>query len=396
MKTREKKQASVGKTSSRSLESPIRKVQQRDLNPKVRLLLMVEAGGRCEFDGCNEYLLEDWLTLTKGNFSEAAHIVAFSPDGPRGNEARPADINEPDNLIVLCAIHHKLIDDDPGKHTKTALQEYKRQHERRIRLVTDMGPDRKTSVIIFTAPIRGQHVSIPSSQIVEAVSPNHPTDRDGFNIDLTNIADDSPTFIQTAADNISKKIHDFFSHGGKHNIQHVSLFALGPISLLTHLGHQLTNKVPLDLYQRHRDTENWTWKSKGKSVNYSFLTHRRCKGDKVALILSLSGTIHIADLPREVRSTRTIYEITLASPTTPKPTFLRTKKDLENFRLAYQDALGTIIKTHGLIETIDLFPAVPAPIAVLCGRELLPKVHPALRVYDYDKQRNGFTFQLEV
>jgi SMODS-associated and fused to various effectors sensor domain len=54
------------------------------------------------------------------------------------------------------------------------------------------------------------------------------------------------------------------------------------------------------------------------------------------------------------------------------------------------------MKNHGLVEAINLFPAVPAPIAVLCGRELLPKVHPRLRVYDYNKNNGGFTFALEV
>jgi hypothetical protein len=75
---------------------------------------------------------------------------------------------------------------------------------------------------------------------------------------------------------------------------------------------------------------------------------------------------------------------------------LRLRQDLENFRIVYQEALATIIKTHGLVEAIDLFPAVPAPIAILCGRELLAKVHPRLRVYDYNKNTGGFSFALEV
>jgi hypothetical protein len=69
---------------------------------------------------------------------------------------------------------------------------------------------------------------------------------------------------------------------------------------------------------------------------------------------------------------------------------------LDNFRIAYQDALAEIAKVHGSLKELDLFPAVPAPVAVLCGRETLPKIHPALRVYDYDKTQGGFTYQLTV
>ena len=80
--------------------SPV--VAARDIPHRVRLLLCVHAGGRCEFDGCNTYLFEDSLTLTDGNFSEAAHIVAFREQGPRGADAnRPANINQLANLMLL-------------------------------------------------------------------------------------------------------------------------------------------------------------------------------------------------------------------------------------------------------------------------------------------------------
>jgi hypothetical protein len=64
--------------------------------------------------------------------------------------------------------------------------------------------------------------------------------------------------------------------------------------------------------------------------------------------------------------------------------------------VAYQELLGTIGQDHGRLDEIDFFPAVPAPVAVLCGRELLPKVHPRLRVFDFNKQTSGFAFQLTV
>ena len=77
-------------------------------------MLFVRAGGRCEFDGCNSYLLEHHLTLTEGNFAEIAHVVAFKPDGPRGHEGtRPEEIHDVDNLMLLCPRCHKLIDDHP-------------------------------------------------------------------------------------------------------------------------------------------------------------------------------------------------------------------------------------------------------------------------------------------
>jgi hypothetical protein len=81
---------------------------------------------------------------------------------------------------------------------------------------------------------------------------------------------------------------------------------------------------------------------------------------------------------------------------TPDPTFLRTKSDLDAFRSAYHQAQSMIALRHGDSAPISLFPAVPAPIAVLCGRERLPKARPPLRVFDNDRAKGGFTFQLEI
>ena len=75
---------------------------------------------------------------------------------------------------------------------------------------------------------------------------------------------------------------------------------------------------------------------------------------------------------------------------------LRQREDLTRFKDAYQAALRTIARECGQCDTIHLFPAVPAPVAVFCGREILPKVDPKLVVYDNDKRQGGFIPMIEV
>jgi hypothetical protein len=96
-----------------------------------------------------------------------------------------------------------------------------------------------------------------------------------------------------------------------------------------------------------------------------------------------------------VREHAAIYEITLDG-VTPVPTFLNRAADLAAFVPVMHEAIALIAAEHGFVEKIDVFPAVPAPIAVLLGRERLMKRHPALRVYDADKVNGGFVFQIEV
>jgi hypothetical protein len=94
------------RTPSGATASPV-VVVSRSIKDLPRLLLFVRAGGRCEFDGCNDYLLQHPLTLIPGNFAQMAHIIAFKEDGPRGNAAlRPSYINDVGNLMLLCPQCH--------------------------------------------------------------------------------------------------------------------------------------------------------------------------------------------------------------------------------------------------------------------------------------------------
>lgn len=378
--------------------SSIVDVSKRYIELKTRLLLWVRAGGRCEFDGCNAYLLEHHLTRSSGIYGQAAHIVAFSIQGPRGrNRSRPASINDVENLMLLCPACHKQIDDHLKQFPVETLREYKHRHESRIVQLTDLGPEGRTAVLILLAPVRGHSVSVPFEDIVKATAPRYPAKREPRTIDLTTVSDDGSAFLQAACDTIKQDTEEFFGrHGEATKIGHVSVFALAPIPLLVYLGHQMTSKIPADLYQRHRGQENWLWKKGGPRVGYSVRrVSRGAQRGKVALILSLSGRIRLSDIPKPVRERSSIYMITL-SDQTPRTTFLQTRQDLEGFRVAYQEVLGLILQENDHVSAIELFPAIPAPIAVLCGRELLPKVHPRLRIWDFDRAKGGFTYQMEV
>src|SRR5437588_2112834 len=126
-----------------------------------------------------------------------------------------------------------------------------------------------------------------------------------------------------------------------------------PIFLIF-LGSQLSNKVSTDLYQRHRDTESWTWKKSGRPVKYRFETVQTGSDEsRVALLLCLSGSGPREMLPAQIDPAYFVYELTLDG-TMPSPTFLSLREDLENFRIAYQDALAGIAKVHGSLKELEL------------------------------------------
>jgi hypothetical protein len=101
----------------------------------------------------------------------------------------------------------------------------------------------------------------------------------------------------------------------------------------------------------------------------------------VALLLSLSGRIESGSIPAALDGRFTVYEITLHGQE-PGVEFLRRREDVSAFRKTYRDALSSIVAAHGHVAELHLLPAVPAPIAIACGMEVMPKAHPALVLYD--------------
>lgn len=371
----------------------------RKIKLPVQILLFVRAGGRCQFDGCNRYLTEHHLTHKRGNFAQMAHVVAFSTKGPRGNVPnRPEDINEVDNLMLLCHPCHKLIDDSPEEYLREVLEAYKKAHEDRVFLLTGTSPDRQTTVVAIRAKIGGKPTKkVSSGDINSAVAPRYSATREGFDIDLNSMPDEGPEFYELAMKKVRNDLERVVETTmSEDRTNHLSIFPLAPMPILIYAGSILGDKVGCDLYQKHRDTEDWKWKENGDPVRYKFHELRKGKDrKKVALVLSLSGTIDIDSLPEDVRSDATVYGITLDG-VDPHPGFLHRKDDLESFRDVYQRALRAIGTKHGKLDSLHLFPAAPAPIAVTCGRGLMPKADPTLVVYDEDKRLGGFTRILEV
>ncbi len=62
--------------------------------------------------------------------AEECHIVSGKPRGSRYDPTFPAErLDDQDNLILLCSVHHKMVDDQPATYTVESLQKLKRDHE---------------------------------------------------------------------------------------------------------------------------------------------------------------------------------------------------------------------------------------------------------------------------
>lgn len=67
----------------------------------------------------------------ESNLSEIAHIRGVAGGSARHDPSmNPDDVNKHSNLILLCPVCHKIVDDDPAAYTTDRLEKIKLDHEK--------------------------------------------------------------------------------------------------------------------------------------------------------------------------------------------------------------------------------------------------------------------------
>jgi hypothetical protein len=190
--------------------------------------------------------------------------------------------------------------------------------------------------------------------------------------------------------NLAKRVHEGVR---REAIDRVAVFAIARIPLLIELGARLDDKVQTLIFQRHRrdDANAWRWPSDADDpVDFQIRLLQEGKMTQVALIVCLSGTISLDELPAGITDSNTIYGIYPVEPSAPDPSLIRNPESLANFEAAARRFLAKVEADHGKVEHISLFPSVGVAPAVTLGRVLMPQLSPAWRVFDRDQHRKFF------
>jgi hypothetical protein len=99
------------------------------LDPSITTItkLVLNSGAKCAFPGCNQRLIENDQLI-----GQICHIEAASTGGQRYNVGQTdTERRNYDNLILLCANHHKVTD-NVEIYTVEKLKEMKKTHEEKI------------------------------------------------------------------------------------------------------------------------------------------------------------------------------------------------------------------------------------------------------------------------
>lgn len=363
----------------------------------VKIRLWGKAAGRCEYDGCNKPLWIDELTQVEFNTAYIAHIIADSPNGPRGDTVLSEQLKDDiSNLTLMCDEHHRLIDKvDIEGHSVERLIEMKRLHEERIELLTSIQTNRKSQILMFGANIGEQNVNLSWKSTAQAMVPEWYPEHTAIELSLKNsyYNDAEEDYWNIEGTNLERqferKVRPMLQDG---SIEHLSIFGLAPQPLLIKLGALLTDIFPSQVYQLHREPPGWKWQDYDEDFEYT-IVEPQVIHETVALNLSLSADIDNSRIKAVLGDNVSIWTLTIGNTYND---YLKSKEQLRKFREIIRRVFNNIKANHGQNTVLHVFPAMPVSPSIEFGRAYMPKADMALRIYDQNNSTGGFIVALDI
>ena len=105
-----------------------------NLSDRDRKALWTKSGNRCAYNVDSETCDTELVRVDNGKYivlGEECHIVGEKPKAARYIEDYP-QCETYYNAILMCGVHHKLIDDNPDLYTIDGLHAMKDRHEKAI------------------------------------------------------------------------------------------------------------------------------------------------------------------------------------------------------------------------------------------------------------------------
>jgi len=369
-------------------------IARTSIDPKTVSHLWGIAAGRCEM--CNQLLHIDPTFGIEGNYSQNAHIHAVSPNGPRHKGDMGQDeINNHQNLMLLCPIHHKMIDDDETVFEPRFLIDIKAEHENRIREVTSIPHGQETRMVSYIAPINGFCPEHSSQLFRQAVTQNKQYPKQFGVISLnTSQATYEPTqeYYRLRADELSKSFQErmtVITEG-----ESISVFPFGLQPLLIKLGTLLKDQNNVSVYQCHRSGHKWAWPVETTTVpDFVVVCPPHNEAKEIALVIDLSAKVADDRVTALLNANIPIWHLTLKEPNREFVTSIAVQEAFyKTFRLLFE----SIKEKAPQCKLVHLFPIMPASLNVRLGMDYMPKADLPILIYDQGSASGGFFPTIQI
>ena len=366
----------------------LRRGRGAGISVPTRNQVLLDAHGRCMFEGCGADLTEDPVTHVRGNFATLAHNVAAAAGGTRGVLYLSGSLaDDPKNILLLCDTHHRLVDTVAKADFPAAtLSEMRRRGCEAGTTLLDALAFAPMPVFCVAWPVHRQRIALPSpQQIGRALRPigarlngtlRTVNDNEAVLRSLEGVGlwDAMATAVeQTAADILLQ------AHGEGYR---AALFAMGLMPALIALGAKLGNKCEITPMLRYRENGLWYWPMnvpRGEFFTVEGLDQLSDREAELCLLLGLTA------VPEAMRSTAESLGMGVVS------VFARTEylgngalghpDDGASFRQRMQELLHRLGDAHG-VRRVHVLPCASNAACVFFGQSF-DSYHPELVIYDF-------------
>ena len=288
--------------------------------------------------------------------------------------------------MLMCPECHKYIDNEGAKkYDIQSLLKMKKDHEDRIMMLTDINPNSKSLVVLYGANVGFDTPTFCKNEIFLTIAPNYYPANAPVSIELKNSSfyDSRDLFWRIEHDQlISKCKNDILPKIYNGDVSHVSLFAIAPQPLLVKLGSLLNDKYNVDVYQKHREPYSWSWQPHIKDNPFKVLVPEVQTNDPI-LVFALSSDTIIERIKKRFDD-ESIWIVTCEQPNND---MLISKTQLKEFRTIVRNLINTI-ETQSAADSLKIFMAMPASLAVEFGRIRMEKANMKWILHDYNREIN--------
>lgn len=259
----------------------------------TKRIVMEDSHGRCMFSGCGSRLDFDSLSGHRGNFGYMAHNIAASESGPRGIIYLSKNLaDEPSNVLLLCDIHHRLIDRIASlDYPASKVQAMRTLH---VQLCNNLlNALSYTPVPIYFIPwgVNGQSIEMPDpisiSKSLSVVNCRAKNDLTPIDYGVTDSMRNPYEFHRRSYEHIEDCVNQIkaWTKGSS-----AAVFVLGPTFALIGFGAKFGNKSKLIPMLRYRDASSWMWPGVQPREDAFIIEETEIDSDQSEVIVSVKLT----------------------------------------------------------------------------------------------------------
>lgn len=379
----------------------------KSLSDRSQRQVWYEAGARCMYRGCGNDVGKTSLTTLPAPAAYLAHIVASDEDGPRGNPEFSHSLSDnPDNVMLMCDEHHRLIDRiDVNGHSCAFLNAMRAEHVSKVRSLLDTLSYKHTRGIAILSDVGNIKTSFHPRDMREAMLQRLLSPAPEIDQTVRRIQRDdrlAPDYWQWVLHEHENDLNDLSRRLGAtqalgDQVGVLSVFPLHMVPILVLCGRIVGEARQVEVFQYHRSFNTWKWNPAGvsQSAGFFFLDVTNCitrnQYQQVVLSLELTAEIDSGAFPDDLKlgiEDGSIPWIRVRAKT-PRFDCIGHPEDLIQYTTVARDAMR-YIQDALRATTIHLIGISPASALFRFGQILQAGHHPTYVVYDRPNGDHSF------